>query len=149
MTENTKSLVWFWDALDAYLSRHQLKQTKQRKIIVSYFLKLSKHVDAEVLYRKVRGGGNKIGLATVYRTLNLLKDAGLVDQHSFADGRAIFEISRPGMHHDHLVCVGCGRIDEFENAEIELLQKKIALERAYVLTSHRLDLYGRCKSCQT
>lgn len=148
MSGQSKNLIWFWDALNAYLSRQQLKQTKQRKIVVSHFLKMAKHVDVEDLYRKVRADGHKIGLATIYRTLNLLKDTGLVDQHSFSDGRAVFEISRPGTHHDHLVCVSCGRIDEFENEEIEELQRKIALERGYALTSHRLDLYGKCKVCQ-
>lgn len=145
---SNKNLVWFWDGLNAYLSRHQLKQTKQRQIVVSQFLKMAKHVDAEDLYRKVRSEGHRIGLATVYRTLNLLKDTGLVDQHSFSDGRAVFEISRPGDHHDHLVCVDCGRIDEFENNEIEELQNKIASERGYALSSHRLELYGKCTPCQ-
>ena len=145
---NKKNFAWFWDSLNAYLSRQQLKQTRQRRIVVSHFLKMSKHVDAEDLYRKVRSEGHKIGLATIYRTLNLLKDTGLVDQHSFSDGRAVFEISRPGTHHDHLVCIGCGRIDEFENLEIEELQNKIAIERGYSLSSHRLELYGKCGVCR-
>ena len=148
MVGKDKNLIWFWDALDTYLTRHQLKQTQQRKIIVSFFLKLAKHVDAEDLYRKVRGEGHKIGLATIYRTLNLLRDADLVNQHSFADGRAIFEISRPGSHHDHLVCVTCGKIEEVENEEIEHLQRTIAQDYKYELTSHRLDLYGHCPSCR-
>jgi Fur family ferric uptake transcriptional regulator len=142
-----KNLSWFWDGLDAYLSRHQLKQTQQRKVVVTQFLKMAKHVDAELLYRKVRIEGSNVGLATIYRTLNLLKDAGLVDQHSFSDGRAVFEISRPGDHHDHLVCTHCGRIDEFENTEIEDLQNKIAVEKGYTLSSHRLELYGKCSHC--
>jgi Fur family ferric uptake transcriptional regulator len=148
MSVKEKNVRWFWDALDSYLSRSQLKQTKQRKILVTHFLKLEKHVDAEDLYRQVRNEGHNIGLATIYRTLNLLKDAGLVEQHSFADGRAIFEISRPGTHHDHLVCVTCGKIEEFENDDIERLQKGIAKDYGFVLTSHRLDLYGFCGPCK-
>ena len=147
MEKEEKDFAWFWLGLDEYLLCHQLKQTKQRKVIVSFFLKLARHVDAEDLYHKVRAEGHSIGLATIYRTLNLLKDAGLVEQHSFADGRAIFEIAPPGSHHDHLVCLKCGKIEEFENAAIEELQEKIALERGFVLTSHRLALYGHCSSC--
>lgn len=149
MSLKNKGTLWFWDGLDAYLLRHQLKQTKQRKHIVAQFLKMSNHVDVEDLYQKVRLEGHNIGLATIYRTLNLLKDAGLVNQHSFSDGRAVFEISKPGGHHDHLVCTKCGRIDEFENEEIEELQSKIAEQRGFILSSHRLELYGTCATCET
>ena len=140
-------LEWFWDGLDSYLSKNQLKQTKQRKVIVSHFLEMKPHVDAENLYESVRKKGYNIGLATIYRTLNLLKDAGLVEQNSFTDGRTFFEVSDPGNHHDHLVCTTCGKIVEFENKEIEDLQEMVAKEKGFILTSHRLDLYGKCLSC--
>lgn len=146
---NNRDLQWFWDSLDAYLARNQLKQTKQRKVIVHHFLNLNNHVDAEELYESVRQEGHNIGLATIYRTLNLLKDAGLVEQSSFADGRAVFELLQPGRHHDHLVCIDCGKIVEFENNSIEELQKKVALEKGFILTSHRLDLFGRCADCRS
>lgn len=142
-----KSLQWFWEGLDGYLARKQLKQTKQRKLIVSRFLTMKTHVDAEELYESIRKEGFNIGLATIYRTLNLLRDAGLVEQNSFADGRAVFEISKPGGHHDHLVCTKCGRVIEFENEEIEKLQRAVALSHNFLLTSHRLDLYGLCEGC--
>lgn len=145
-TEDEK-LRWFWDGLDAYLVRHQLKQTKQRKVIVNLFLQMDAHVDAESLYAMVRQKGLNIGLATIYRTLNLLRDAELVEQHAFADGRSVFEINRPDAHHDHLLCVGCGKIVEFESEEIEELQRKIAREKGFILSSHRLDLYGNCLEC--
>lgn len=141
-------LDWFWDGLNAYLSRKQLKQTKQRRVVVSHFLQLDAHVDAEDLYESVRSQGHNIGLATIYRTLNLLKDAGLVEQQSFADGRAVYEVLKPGNHHDHLVCTDCGVIVEFENDEIEDLQNQVALKHGFVLTSHRLELYGRCGECR-
>ena len=144
-----KELQWFWDGLDAYLSRNQLKQTKQRRVIVNHFLNLHSHVDAEDLYDSVRREGHHIGLATIYRTLNLLRDAGLVEQSSFADGRAVFELLPPGSHHDHLVCIDCGKIVEFEHPGIEALQRKVALEWGFDLTSHRLDLYGRCSDCRS
>src|SRR6187402_3148867 len=79
---NTKEFSWFWDSLDQYLAKHQLKQTKQRKLIVEHFLGLNTHLAAEDLHEAVRGGGHNIGLATIYRTLNLLADAGLAEQKS-------------------------------------------------------------------
>lgn len=144
MVEFGRELQWFWDGLDAYLARNQLKQTKQRKVIVDHFLRLNRHIEAEDLYASVRKKGHNIGLATVYRTLNLLKDAGLVEQSSFSDGRAVFELSKPGSHHDHLVCVECGRIVEFENKEIEDLQLQVAKKYGFKLSSHKLELYGHC-----
>ena len=141
------TLQWFWDGLDAFLLRQQLKQTKQRKIIVTHFLSADKHMDAEELHQITREDGHNIGLATIYRTLSLLKEAGLVIQHTFADGRATYEVSHPGAHHDHLICVTCAKIVEFESEEIEDLQKIVAEKQGFRLTSHRLDLYGICRAC--
>ena len=139
---------WFWDGLDAYLLANQLKQTKQRKMIVEEFLSMPAHVQAEQLYHRVNEQGEKVGLATIYRTLNLLKEAKLVEQCVFSDGRSVFELSPPGSHHDHLICVSCGEIAEFENEEIESVQRQIAREKGFELYSHRLYLYGLCTSCQ-
>ncbi len=146
MTESsqTPGFVWFWEALDLYLERHKLKQTQQRKIIVEYFLRINAHVDAEELHRRVRDEGQDIGLATIYRTLNLLTDAGLVEERSFQDGRSVFEVASPNSHHDHLVCTDCGIIIEFENDDIERLQKSIAEQYGMELKTHRLDLFGVC-----
>ncbi len=135
---------WFWDVLNSYLEKQTLKQTRQRKVVVEEFLSLDRHVDAEDLHGIVRKRDPKVGLATVYRTLNLLKEAGLADQKSFRDGRSVFEIHRPDHHHDHLVCLDCGKIMEFENDEIENLQEKVAEGLGFKLTGHRLDLYGHC-----
>lgn len=142
-----KKLQWFWTSLDSFLARNNLKQTKQRLVVIKHFLKLNRHVDAEVLYVGLRKAGHNIGLATIYRTLNLLKEAGLVEQRLFADGRASFELLVPHLHHDHLICTRCGKIVEFENKEIERLQAKVAEEHRFTLSSHRLELYGLCASC--
>ena len=141
-------LDWFWSKLKKYLASKQLKQTQQRKSIIAQFLKIRKHADAENIHNALRKNGQNIGLATIYRTLNMLKNAGLVEQHSFEDGRAVYELISPGDHHDHLICKSCGKIDEFEHEGIEELQQKIAEERGYLLLSHRLDLYGLCESCK-
>ncbi len=143
--KEAKGFAWFWEGLDLYLERHGLKQTQQRKLIVSYFLQINAHIDAEALHRKVREDGHDIGLATIYRTLNLLTDAGLVEQQSFQDGRSVFEVATPDSHHDHLICTRCGQVIEFEDHEIEALQERIAAKFAMNLKSHRLDLFGTCQ----
>jgi Fur family transcriptional regulator, ferric uptake regulator len=136
--------AWFFEGLDEYLDRMSLKQTQPRRIIVQIFLGMNTHVDAEELHRRVREEGHDIGLATIYRTLNLLTEAGLVEQKSFQDGKSVFEIATPDSHHDHLMCTECRRMVEFEDHEIEALQTKIAIKYGMELRSHRLDLFGRC-----
>jgi Fur family ferric uptake transcriptional regulator len=139
------SFKWFWESLDQYLAKHQLKQTKQRKLIVEHFLGLNTHLAAEDLHEAVRRGGHNIGLATIYRTLNLLADAGLAEQKSFGENRFVYEVRMPGEHHDHIICLDCGAVIEFENDEIEALQEKVAARLQFKLSAHRLDLYGHCQ----
>jgi Fur family ferric uptake transcriptional regulator len=136
---------WFWDQLASYLAKKNLKQTQQRHRIVELFITGGKHVSAEELHEAVKGEGHNVGLATVYRTLNLLAEAGLASQKSFGDGKHVFEVNQPGEHHDHIVCLDCGAVIEFENDEIERLQEKAARQNDFVLASHRLDLFGRCQ----
>jgi len=121
-----------------------LKQTQQRRIIVQHFLAINAHVDADELHRRVNASGHDVGLATIYRTLNLLTEAGLIEQQSFQDGRHVFEVAHPDRHHDHLICIQCGRVIEFEDPEIESLQSQIAQKYRMTLRSHRLDLFGVC-----
>lgn len=146
-TTNTADFSWFWTRLDRYLAEHELKQTKQRKQIIESLILCREHIDAESLHNRVRIEDPNIGLATIYRTLNMLKSAGLISEHAFADGKAVYEIDVPDMHHDHLVCIECHQVIEFENAEIEKLQEKIAGHHGFKLTSHRLDLFGLCSPC--
>ena len=140
-----KEYSWVWARLDAYLAKNNLKQTKQRKVILEVFLGNDEnHLDAEAVHGVLSAKKQNIGLATVYRSLNLLTDAGILDSHTFADGRAVFELKHPDGHHDHLVCVDCGFIEEFENDDIEKLQHEVATKLGFELTSHRLELFGRC-----
>jgi Fur family ferric uptake transcriptional regulator len=138
-------LQWFWNNLDAYLAKKGLKQTKQRHRIVELFIGLNSHTSAEDLHQAAKREGQNIGLATVYRTLNILVDAGLVEQKSFREGHYVYEVRTPGEHHDHLICLDCGKVLEFENNDIEALQENIAQKYGFRLTHHRLDLYGRCQ----
>jgi Fur family ferric uptake transcriptional regulator len=139
---------WFWDRLDQYLAKAQLKQSKQRNYIIEEFLELDSHVSAEDLYSRLKDTEHNPGLATVYRTLNLLKEAGLVDQKQFADGKSVFEVLDPKAHHDHLICVSCHKVQEFANEEIETLQKQVAARYNFKLTHHTLDMFGLCADCQ-
>lgn len=148
MNKNSKnsknSRHWFKkDLLDFFKSKN-LKQTKQRSLIVNTFAELDGHIDAEELYRAVERRDSTIGMATIYRTLALLVESGFVEEQSFADGKAVYEIKFPNDHHDHLVCLGCGDVLEFKNDQIEALQERIAKEHGFVLQSHRLDMYGYC-----
>jgi len=113
-------------------------------MIVEYFLRLDTHMDAEALHQIIRRDGHNLGIATIYRTLNLLREAGLVEQKSFADGRSVFEVNTPDEHHDHIVCLDCGLVVEFENEKIEALQRQVAESLNFRLESHRLDLFGHC-----
>ncbi len=105
-----------------------------------------RHVTAESLYKKLLDAGEEIGLATVYRVLTQFEAAGLVKRHHFDANNSVFELD-DGHHHDHLVCVKCGRVDEFEDELIENRQKEIAKKAGYAMTHHSHYLYGICPDC--
>ncbi len=106
-----------------------------------------RHLTAEQVYKILLNENEEIGLATVYRVLTQFEAAGLVTRQHFEGGNSVFELNR-GDHHDHIVCVKCGKIDEFTDQTIEKRQKLIAKELGYVLTDHSLCLYGFCSSCK-
>ena len=107
----------------------------------------SRHQSAEDVYKALLDTGEDIGLATVYRVLTQFEAAGLVTRHHFEGGHSIFELNE-GSHHDHIVCVKCGQVDEFIDETIEKRQKAIAADLGYELTDHCLYMYGICKKCQ-
>lgn len=106
-----------------------------------------RHLSAEEVYRTLLTEGEEIGLATVYRVLTQFEAAGLVKRHHFEGGNSVFEFNR-GEHHDHVVCVKCGRVEEFSDEIIEKRQQEIAQEKRFRLTDHVLCLYGICSDCQ-
>jgi Fur family ferric uptake transcriptional regulator len=106
-----------------------------------------RHFSAEQVYKILLSANEEIGLATVYRVLTQFEAAGLVTRHHFEGGNSVFELNR-GTHHDHLVCVKCGKVDEFTDQTIEKRQKQIAKDLGYDLTDHTLCLYGLCSSCK-
>jgi Fur family ferric uptake transcriptional regulator len=131
--------------LSDFLSRRGLKQTHQREAILEAFLGAGGHMTSEELYERVRPQHPEIGAATVYRTLKLFCEAGIAHPNHFRAGVTLYE-PRAG-HHDHLICVSCGEIVEFESTAIERAQLEIAGQYGYRLTSHRHDLYGYCPKC--
>lgn len=106
-----------------------------------------RHQSAEDIYRALLDEGEEIGLATVYRVLTQFETAGLVERHHFESGQAVFELSEKG-HHDHIVCVSCGKVEEFFDEMIEKRQREVASAKGYEVTDHSLTLYGKCPDCQ-
>ncbi len=107
-----------------------------------------RHLTAEDVYKILLKEGEDIGLATIYRVLTQFEAAGLVKRHHFEGGNSVFELNRGG-HHDHILCVKCGRVGEFKDEIIETRQKEIAGQLGYTLTDHCLYLYGFCPGCRT
>ena len=118
-----------------------MRMTDQRRIIAQVIEAASDHPDVEELYRRASAIDDRISLSTVYRTVNLFEEAGLITKHDFKDGRARFELI-PDEHHDHLIDVRSGTVIEFRNEEIEAIQEVIAKRLGYRLVDHRLELYA-------
>ena len=116
-----------------------LRMTEQRRVIARVVAEAYDHPDAEELYRRAIAVDPHISIATVYRTVKLFEDAGILERHDFRDGRSRYE--EISDHHDHLIDVSSGRVIEFVNEEIEKLQRRIAEELGYELVDHRLELY--------
>ena len=121
-----------------------LKATAPRLKILNLFEHSEvRHLSAEDVYRLLLNEGLDVGLATVYRVLTQFEQAGLLTRHHFESGKAVFELNH-GHHHDHLVCINCGRVEEFLDPEIEKRQTQIAAERGFTIREHALYLYAEC-----
>jgi Fur family ferric uptake transcriptional regulator len=130
------------------LKKAGLKVTLPRMKILDLMESSSvRHQSAEDIYQALRDEGEEVGLATVYRVLTQFEAAGLVTRHHFEGGQAVFELNREG-HHDHIVCISCGKVEEFVDEIIEQQQEKIADQRGYAISDHSLILYGTCPDCQ-
>lgn len=118
-----------------------LRMTDQRRVIARVLSQSEDHPDAEELYRRASAVDPHISIATVYRTVKLFEDAGILERHDFRDGRSRYE-EVPESHHDHLIDIATGNVIEFRNEEIERLQRRVAEELGFELVDHRLELYG-------
>ena len=129
------------DRIEKLCVEKGLRMTDQRRIIARVLSEADDHPDAEELHRRASAQDNRISLATVYRTVRLFEEAGIIERHDFRDGRSRYE-EAPDEHHDHLIDMNSGEVIEFFDEEIEKLQEAIARKLGYKLVDHRLELYG-------
>lgn len=132
----------------AYLSKHRLKRSEQREVILDTFLRSERHLSVDDLHQLVSRRRPDIGRTTVYRTLKLLQAAGLA-QELVLQGETRFEREYKRQHHDHFICNNCGDIIEFASPEIERIQDEIAAENGFVIQGHRHQIYGLCRRCSS
>jgi Fur family transcriptional regulator, ferric uptake regulator len=126
-----------------------LKATQPRLRVLEIIRTSSqRHLSADEVYKRLLDEKLEVGLATVYRVLGQLEQAGILSRTTFDSGKAVYELDE-GTHHDHMVCVACGRVDEFHDAQIEERQHAVAVARGFSLQEHRLALYGLCSRCRT
>lgn len=142
------TLEHFRGVLHEHMAKRGLRSTDQRRLIVETFFESSNHVSIEELLAAVRTHDGKVGYATVYRTLKLLTECGVAHERKFGDGLTRYELADEDAHHDHLICVECNKIVEFEEEEIEALQERLARRHGFSLRSHKHELYGVCGECQ-
>ncbi|MBP1851300.1 Fur family ferric uptake transcriptional regulator [Rhizobium halophytocola] len=134
MNENVKSL-------EEQCVERGMRMTEQRRVITRILEQSDDHPDVDELYRRAVEVDSRISISTVYRTVKLFEDAGIIERHEFRDGRSRYE-TVPEKHHDHLINLKTGEVIEFHSPEIEALQERIAREYGFRLIDHRLELYG-------
>lgn len=142
--QSTFSLADFLE----FMNRNGLNTTAQRRAIAEAFLEFPGHHTLEEFYRHVLERDPGIGQTTVYRTLKLLCDAGLAMEIHFTDGITRYEVARPDSHHDHIVCLSCGKIVEIFDRRIEQLQRELTEQHGFTLSGHVHNLYGFCANCR-
>lgn len=134
MTETAKSL-------EELCAERGMRMTDQRRVIARILQDAADHPDVEELHRRAAAVDSRISISTVYRTMKLFEDAGIIARHDFRDGRSRYE-TLPEEHHDHLIDLKTGTVIEFHSPEIEALQERIARDYGFKLVDHRLELYG-------
>lgn len=124
-----------------------MRMTHQRELILEYLLRTNHHVGMEEIYKALKPHG--VGKVTVFRALKMLEDAHLIDKVSSPDGRPRYEINFERPHHDHLICISCGTIQEIQWPQVEKIQEKACRKLGFVPTFHRHEIFGRCKTCNS
>lgn len=132
----------------AYLEDHSLPVTQQRQAVAEEVLFASTHLSVGDIEERLRARGVAVGKATVYRTLELLRDAGLIQEHDFGEGFKRYEPMVAQSHHEHLICTECGKVVEFSSERLERMKALIAEEHGFRPHHHRLEIYGICRECQ-
>ena len=136
------------DIFANYIKEKGLRNTKQREMILDSFLHANKHITVEELFDTVKKSNPDIGYATVHRNLKLMCECGIADEIKIGTSKAKFEPKLGHEHHDHLICMKCGRFIEVHDTRIEKLQDKLAEANDFIPQRHRLEIYGLCKKCR-
>ncbi len=124
-----------------------LKMTRPRRLVAELLLRAGGHLSAEELHDRLRKAGSPVALATVYRTLAVLKEGGVLDEHDFGRGRRVYESAAGRDHHDHLCCLGCGVVLEFHDEGIERLQERVVRKFRFTALYHSHKIFGYCERC--
>ena len=133
--------------LSAYMERMGFRSTTQRRLVSEVFFNAPGHLSLDDILARVKDQDSKVGYATVYRTMKLLVECGLASARQFGDAVTRYEVAHDE-HHDHLICLECQKIIEFESDEIERLQDQVAKDEGFKLVNHKHELYGLCADCQ-
>jgi Fur family ferric uptake transcriptional regulator len=136
------------DIFLGYLKEKGLRNTRQRKDILDTFLSAGKHITAEELFDLVKKNDPEIGYATVHRNLKLMCECGIADEIKIGTKKTRYEQKYGHEHHDHLICLRCGKFIEVHDDKIEKLQEKLAEANDFIAQRHRLEIYGLCKKCR-
>ena len=131
-----------------HLRDHRLPVTRQRDLVAETVLLSDEHLSVETIEKRLKERGERVGTATVYRTLEVLVESGLVRAHDFGEGFKRYEPMPHQAHHEHLICVRCGKVVEFANERLERMLPIIADEHAFRHQRHRVEIYGLCQECR-
>ncbi|MHB1546547.1 MAG: Fur family transcriptional regulator [bacterium] len=137
----------FKETFVRYIEEKGMRHTKQREAIVDAFFSAGRHITAEELFNAVKGKNPEIGYATVQRNLNLLCESGLTEEIKIGKQKTRYEQKYGSRHHDHLICIKCGRLIEVNDEKIEKLQDKLAKANNFIPIKHKLEIYGICSAC--
>jgi Fur family ferric uptake transcriptional regulator len=134
-----------FDVFETFLRKKGLKMTEQRRTMVRAALGHAGHFTAEDFHARLRDAGEKVSLATVYRALGLLEESGILEGHDFEDGQRRYEKAITREHHDHLICIDCRAVVEFQNESIEALQEQVLADHGFRMVHHALTIFASCQ----
>jgi Fur family ferric uptake transcriptional regulator len=135
------------EAFQELLKKNGLRLTRQRDALLDAVFATHRHFSAEDLHKELERVGHRVSLATIYRSLSLLVEAGFVQGLDVGNGRVLYEHTLGHEHHDHMVCIDCGKITEFVSKDIEELQEKVAKDHKFTIVAHSLKMFGYCSGC--
>ena len=138
-----------WLKFQSFLKARGLKVTEQRRLLLQFLVHLNEHIDADTLYQGLKNKDAGISRGTVYRTLDLLVQCGLVRKSSFGEDHANYEIVHQDEHHDHLICIECNKVIEFYRADLEKLQDSICQHYKFIPLHHSHQIFGICNHCRS